>query len=212
MISNFTRNSNIIDIDKNIDISCQSSRNQSGKKKKRIIIQENDIYIRRNFQRFDRFSNDDCQGFYYPWREWKLSGKIWSGIRSYGRRIIGGALFIATRSVRKIELIRVEGSGRWVETFQRPNPRCRQPNWRSLVETRTLERESERERKRGHAWLIDHSQKRREPSWNNRRSVFPVRDIDLTVNHPCDCTSRLLYNSRGRFSLGEQLRENLVLE
>lgn len=35
MISNFTRNSNIIDIDKNIDISCQSSRNQSGKKKKK---------------------------------------------------------------------------------------------------------------------------------------------------------------------------------
>lgn len=49
MISNFTRNSSIIDIDKNIDISCQSSRNQSEKKKKRrIIIQENNIYISRD--------------------------------------------------------------------------------------------------------------------------------------------------------------------
>ena len=54
------------------------------------------------------------------------------------------------------------------------------PSWKHA---HSREKERERERERGHAWLIDHSQKR-EPSWNNRRPVFPVRDIDLTVNHP----------------------------
>lgn len=51
MISNFTRNSNIIDIDKNIDISCQSSRNQSGKKKKELLF-------RRMIFIFDEISRD----------------------------------------------------------------------------------------------------------------------------------------------------------
>lgn len=65
MISNFTRNSSIIDIDKNIDISCQSSRNQSEKKKqKEELLFRRIIFIFPEIRSICRFSNDDCQGFY----------------------------------------------------------------------------------------------------------------------------------------------------